>query len=180
LRLAQEPVNELTKLREELALIFPGGSFADADNWLSRQRSLRELLDVEMTFSEIFPDAPFVIKIHAGPGEVTAIAVDPRRSKLVVDRTHSGLKDFHPAFSSSARHEAPVEIIDGQLAIRFLLDTSSLEVFAQNGRTTLTELIFPIAGKRSLSLSSEGGDALSLPRVDRITIYKMKSAVLSS
>ena len=178
LRLAQDPVHELKTLREEPALIFPGGSFSDADNWLYRQRNLRDQLDVEMIFSEVFPETPFAIKIHAGAGEVTVIAIDPQRGKLVVDRTHSGLKDFHPAFAASARHGASLEIANGQLAIRFLLDTSSLEVFAQHGRVALTELIFPTAEGRSLTLSSEGGDALSMPKVDRMSIYELKSAVL--
>ena len=44
----------------------------------------------------------------------------------------SGLKEFHPAFAGS-RHAAPLRITDGHLTIRFLLDTSSLEVFAQDG-----------------------------------------------
>jgi fructan beta-fructosidase len=177
LRLAQEPVHELKKLRKEPALIFSGKSFADADKWLSKQSNLCELLDVEMTFSEVFPAAPFVINIRAGIGEVTAIAVDPENGKLVVDRTHSGLKGFHPAFSASARHEAPLEITDGRFTIRFLLDASSIEVFAQNGRTALTDLIFPAAGQRSIGLSSEGGKALSMPKVDRITIHELESAV---
>ena len=164
----------MKKLREEPPLVFPGGSFADADNWLFQQRNLPELLDVEMTFSEVSPDTPFVINIRAGTGEVTAIAVDPESGKLAVDRTHSGLKGFHPAFSASARHEAPVEIANSKFTVRFLLDTSSLEVFAQDGRTALTDLIFPTAGKRSISLSSEGGKALSMPKVDRITIHDAK------
>jgi sucrose-6-phosphate hydrolase SacC (GH32 family) len=142
-----------------------------------RSRNLRELLDVQMTFSEVSPAAPFVINIRAGTGEVTAIAVDPESGKLAVDRTHSGLKGFHPAFSASARHEAPVEIAGGQFTIRFLLDTSSLEIFAQGGRTALTNLIFPTAGERSISLSSEGGKALLMPKVERITIHVLRSAV---
>jgi fructan beta-fructosidase len=177
LRLAQEPVDELKKLRKELASVFPGGTFADADKWLYQQRNLPELLDVEMTFSAVSPDTPLVINIRAGAGEVTAIAVDPESGKLVVDRTHSGFNGFHPAFSASARHEAPVEIANSKFTIRFLLDASSLEVFAQDGRTALTDLIFPAAGKRSISLSSEGGKALSMPKVDRITIHELKSAV---
>jgi fructan beta-fructosidase len=177
LRLAQEPVDELKKLRKELASVFPGGTFAEADKWLYQQRNLPELLDVEMTFSAVSPDTPLVINIRAGAGEVTAIAVDPESGKLVVDRTHSGLNGFHPAFSASARHEAPVEIANNKFTIRFLLDASSLEVFAQDGRTALTDLIFPATGKRSISLSSEGGKALSMPKVDRITIHELKSAV---
>ena len=177
LRLTQKPVNELEKLREEPSLLFPGGSFADAGKWLSEQRNFPELLDVEMTFSEVSSDTPFVINIHAGAGEFTAIEVDPESGKLAVDRTHSGLKGFHPAFWASARHEAPVKIANSKFAIRFLLDTSSIEVFAQDGRTALTDQIFPSAGKRSISLSSEGGKAFSMPKVEQISIHPLKSAV---
>jgi fructan beta-fructosidase len=177
LRLAQAPVEELKKLYQGSPLVFPGGSFADADNWLFQQRNLSELLDVEMSFSEVSPHTPFVINIHAGVGEVTAIAVDPQSGKLDVDRTHSGLKEFHPAFLASTRHVASVEISSGQFTVRFLLDTSSLEVFAQNGRATLTDQIFPAAGKRLISLSSEGGKALSMPTVERITIHPVRSAI---
>jgi sucrose-6-phosphate hydrolase SacC (GH32 family) len=69
-----------------------------------------------------------------------------------------------------------VDIASGQFTVRFLLDTSSLEVFAQEGRTALTDQIFPTAGKRSISLSSEGGKALSMPKVDRIAIHMLRSA----
>jgi fructan beta-fructosidase len=177
LRLAQEPVNELRSLHGGSPLVFPGGSFADADNWLFQQRNLSELLDVEMSFSEVSSDTPFVINIRAGVGEVTAISVDPQSGKVAVDRTHSGLKGFHPAFSASTRHEAPVEISSGQFTMRFLLDTSSLEVFAQGGRTALTDQIFPTAGKRLISLSSEGGNARSMPTVERIAIHLVRSAI---
>jgi fructan beta-fructosidase len=178
LRLAQKPVEELEVLREEPALVFSGGSFAVADLWLYQQRDLNELLDVELTFSEVFPTAPFVINIHSGRAEVTAIAIDPRKGQLAVDRTYSGLRGFHPAFAASCRHVAPLRIANGHLKIRLLLDTSSLEVFAQDGESVLTDLIFPSAGKRSIGLSSEGGNAVSMPKVERITTHNLRSAVL--
>jgi fructan beta-fructosidase len=177
-RLAQKPIEELGALREEPALVFSGGTFAAADHWLYQQSELNELLDVEMAFGEVFPNAPFVINIHTGAAEVTTIAIDPREGQLAVDRTHAGIKGFHPAFAASCRHAAPLRIADGSLKIRFLLDTSSLEVFAQDGEIALTELIFPSPDKRSISLSSEGGDAACLPKVERIAIYKLRSAVL--
>ena len=50
------------------------------------------------------------------------------------------------------------------------MDTSSLEAFAQNGETTLTELIFPAAGPRRFNLSTDG-DA---PGIGGITIHALK------
>jgi fructan beta-fructosidase len=178
LRLAQRPVEELEILREEPGLEFSGGSFAAADLWLYQLSELNELLDVEMTFSEMLPSAPFVINIHTGSAEVTAIAIDPREGRVAIDRTHSGIKNFHPAFAASSRHAAPLRITNGNLKIRFLLDTSSLEVFAQDGEVVLTDLIFPSPGQRSMGLSSEGGNALSMPKVERITIHKLRPAAI--
>jgi len=54
--------------------------------------------------------------------------------------------------------------------VRLLLDRSSPEVFAQNGETVITELIFPRAGVRKLRLSSEG----TAPSVEGITIHRLK------
>ena len=89
------------------------------------------------------------------------------RSRLAVDRTHSGRVDFHRDFA--ARHEAALRIVDGRVNVLVLMDTSSLEVYAQNGETTLTELIFPTAGPRNLSIEADA-DA---PVVGGITIHAL-------
>ena len=168
LRLVQKPVAELQKLRGPEARKFPGGTFAAAAGWLAAQMNLPALLDVEMTFTGVTVKSAFSIHLHTGKDEVTVIAFDAARSRLAVDRTHSGRVDFHRDLP--ARHEGPLRIADGRVDVRVLLDTSSLEVFAQNGETTLTELIFPTAGARSLSIQVDS-DA---PGVGGITIYAMK------
>ncbi len=87
-----------------------------------------------------------------------------------MDRTRSGRTNFHRAFP--ARHEAPLRVTDGRVTLRLLIDTSSLEVFAQNGETVLTELIFPAAAPRSLSLRND----VEVPRVESIAIHALKPA----
>jgi sucrose-6-phosphate hydrolase SacC (GH32 family) len=125
-------------------------------------------LDVEFTFTGISAKSAFTLQLHTGADEATAVHLNGARSRLIVDRTHSGRTDFHRAFSS--RHEAPLRLIEGRVALRLLLDTSSLEVFAQNGETVLTELIFPAAGPRRLSLTNSG----ETMRVDGITIHAIR------
>ena len=85
-----------------------------------------------------------------------------------MDRTRSGQTGFHPAFP--ARHEAPLRIADGHCTVRLLVDTSSLEVFAQNGETALTELIFPTAGTRRVSITTDG----EAPGLSGITIHSLR------
>ena len=132
------------------------------------QTNLAPLLDVELDFNGITAKSGFTLQLNAGPGEATTIQFKGAQSRLVLDRTRSGKTDFHARFA--ARHEAPVRITDGRVTLRLLLDTSSLEVFAQNGETVHTEIIFPTAGSRSLTLTNDG----EAPRVGTITIHAIK------
>jgi fructan beta-fructosidase len=167
-RLVQRPVAELLKLREPVPRQFPGGTFDAGVKWLLNQTNLPSLLDVEFTFTGISAKSVFTLQLHTGADEATAVHLDGARSRLIVDRTRSGRTAFHREFSS--RHEAPLRLIDGRVALRLLLDTSSLEVFAQNGETVLTELIFPTAGPRRLSLTNSG----ETMHVDGITIHAIR------
>ena len=148
---------------------FSGGTFAAAAAWLAEQKNLAPLLDVEMTFTGVTAKSSFSIHLHTGKDELTSIACDAARGRLAVDRTRSGRVDFHAKFP--ARHEAPLRIADGRCSVRLLLDTSSLEVFAQGGETVLAELIFPTAGPRNVSIAADGGAA---PSVQSITIHALK------
>jgi fructan beta-fructosidase len=168
LRLVQQPVADVLKLREAAPRKFSGGTFAAAAEWLHDQPNLPPLLDVELTFTGVTAKSAFTLQLHTGPGEATALVLDGVRARLTVDRTRSGKTDFHAKFS--ARHEAPLRITDGRVTLRLLVDTSSLEVFAQNGETVLTELIFPTAAPRSLSLTNDG----EAPGVGGLAIYAVK------
>lgn len=170
IRLAQEPVASLSDLQDGPPQVFNGGSFSEASDWLSQHQELPALLDVKLTFTEVRGATPFQIALHTGPGESTIIEVNAGTGKITVDRSRSGAVGFHPRFGG--RSAAPLQIEDGKVNVRFLLDTSSLEVFAQDGVSVLSNLIFPATGPRSLSLSAEGS---STPSVDRIEIQPLKS-----
>ena len=86
----------------------------------------------------------------------------------MLDRTRSGKTDFSRAFP--AVHIAPLESRDA-LRLHLFLDTSSLEAFADDGGTVLTELIFPAGTERKLKLASEKS-----PRVKRFEIWELNSA----
>ena len=171
IRLVQQPVAELDQLREPLPLTFSGGSFADAASWLASRTNLPPLLDIEMTFTNVSVECPFAVIIHTGQNQQTSIACEPALKQLVVDRRQSGLTAFHPDFSG--RYQAPLDLDGGVYKLRLLLDSSSLETFAQEGKVVLSTLIFPSPGPRSLSMILGRGGK---PYVSGITIYKMKSA----
>jgi fructan beta-fructosidase len=52
-----------------------------------------------------------------------------------------------------------VPLQDGRLRLRIYLDRCSVEVFAQDGLTTITDLVFPAEGSTALAVFAEGEGA---------------------
>ncbi len=83
------------------------------------------------------------LKLLANREHYTAVGFDPAKKVLFVDRTHSGLTDFSRDFP--ARIEAPLTVQGSSVKLEILVDRSSIEVFADDGRVVSTNLIFPPA-----------------------------------
>jgi sucrose-6-phosphate hydrolase SacC (GH32 family) len=168
LRMTQRPISELKKLRGTHHSYSPL-SLTDASSWLVRQKFQSELLEVEAEFA-MPPDAgEFSINILTATNELTTVH-RTAEGKLLLDRTRSGVTNFHRKFS--ALHEAPLPARNGVVSLRLFLDTSSLEVFGNDGEVVITDLILPSSGPRTLSLSGTG----DTPRVKRLDVWELKSA----
>ena len=91
-------------------------------------------------------------------GGATRIGIRPVSGELLVDRTNSGDTGFHDAFPSVST--APIQPgPDGTYSLQIFIDQCSVEIFAQDGLVTLTELVFPDPSATSLALYSSGGTA---------------------
>ena len=101
-------------------------------------------------------------------GEKSIIEYNPEKHTLLFDRTRSGITDFSsnfPAITVAPTHEK-----DGKISIRIFIDRSSIEVFGNNGKANMTNLVFPNSPYSSLKISSEGGKTI----VSNLTIYSVK------
>ena len=123
--------------------------------------------------TETLPVAGEVVRIDAviAPGDAesvglsvlgddesaTRIGYDAASGRLFVDRRDSGNTGFHPSFASL--DDAPVALDDGRLALTVYVDRSSVEVFTGDGRTTITDQVFPNAGADAISLWADGDGA---------------------
>ena len=87
------------------------------------------------------------------------------QSTLSFDRTQSGLVDFSQDFPAVT--VTPTHSSLGKVKLRFFIDRSSMEVFEQEGRFAMTNLVFPTSPYTTLSLQSEGGNA----KVTNLQIY---------
>jgi fructan beta-fructosidase len=155
IRLVQQPVAELERLRGErqtvAARAIPEGTVA-----LSPQvagKALEIVAELEAGSA-----AEFGLKVRTGDGEETVIGVDPKGGQLFVDRTHSGDVGFHKDFAAG-RQTAPLPIERGRVRLRVLVDWSSVEVFAADGRVAITDQIFPSPSSDGVALYAKGGTA---------------------
>jgi sucrose-6-phosphate hydrolase SacC (GH32 family) len=83
----------------------------------------------------------FGVRFGWGDGDAATLAVDAAAGEVRLDRTSSGLVDFHESFASVER--APLDTVDGRTELDVFIDACSLEVFVQGGLATITDLVFP-------------------------------------
>lgn len=157
LRLVARPVPALRALRGPLRRrgprLLPAGATVDLGPEMAG-----DALEIRAVFAMGDADAAG-LSVRRGPGgEETRIGIDARRGTLFVDRTRSGRCDFHPGFA--ARHDAPLRVgPDGVATLHLFVDRASVEVFADDGASVLTDLIFPSPESRGVALFAEGGAA---------------------
>lgn len=106
-------------------------------------------------------------------GGVIIVGYDRTAGKLFVDRTRSGRVDFSKDFP--ARTEAPLHLIGSALQLHLLVDRNSLEVFADNGRIAMTNLIFPAAGEIKLEAYAKDSKVKKV----HLDLWELKSAHLT-
>ena len=94
-------------------------------------------------------------KLLAAGGTFTLVGFDREKQQLFVDRTHSGDTSFNKDFP--ARTTAPLQLDGSELRLRVLVDRSSIEVFADDGRIAITNLVFPPQSARGIEFYSKGG-----------------------
>lgn len=104
----------------------------------------------------------------------TRIGYDARAGRVFVDRTDSGNTDFHPAFASV--DDAPVALDeDGTVTLELYLDKASVELLTADGRTTITDQVFPNAGADRISAWSQGGEAT----ISSITVTPLRPSMFA-
>ncbi|MGO4548529.1 PfkB family carbohydrate kinase [Paenibacillus sp. 2TAB23] len=154
IRLISEPVEELTGLRGQPATNL-SGTVLSGDRLLDGLSGNAYEIEVEFEWSDV---GEFGLKVCQSDREETVIGFEADSGFLYIDRTRSGESSFHELFP--CKHGAKVETDGKQLKLRIFIDQCSVEVFANDGRVVLTDLIFPDSSSNGVALYSKGGDVL--------------------
>jgi levanase len=87
---------------------------------------------------------------NAPAQEETLVGVNTEKGLLFLDRSHSGKTDWSPDFPARmiARLKHPQL---GSIHLEIVVDKNSVEVFADDGETVLSSLIYPSESSRGLS-----------------------------
>lgn len=149
-QLVQRPVGELSDVRANRRAW--SGALTDGSGAEFRGSAV----DVVATFR--LGTAQVVgVDVFAGPGGRIRVGYDVTAGELFVDRTDSGETQVSQQFP--ARHSTPLTVDDGVLSLRVVADRSCVEVFAQDGRAVLTDLVFPDSGSDRVAPFATGGRA---------------------
>ena len=92
-------------------------------------------------------------------GEQVVMTYNTADRTFSFDRTKSGLSDFSDAFAAVTT--TPTYEKNGKVALRIFIDRSSIELFGNNGKFVMTNLVFPTAPYTTLSIASEGNATLT-------------------
>ncbi len=106
--------------------------------------------------------------------EETLLGVDTERGQIFLDRTHSGNTAWSPGFP--ARMTAPLKHPQVEsIHLEIVVDSSSIEVFAEDGETVLTSLIYPSESSQGLSFYSTPMPPGSEPaRIRNVELYPIE------
>jgi fructan beta-fructosidase len=168
LRLVQKPVQELRKIRGE-RFQKKHLSLSEANDWLKSRNIAGPLWEIEAQI-DVRKESDFTVKLFEAPNQATILHWDAKREVLTLDRTQSGRVDFNPQFSG--KYEAPLKANEGKLRLHLFLDTSSIEVFGNEGQTVMTALVFPNETTQPFSVESKGST-----QIDHLIIWKLKPSV---
>ncbi|MGB8022325.1 MAG: sucrose-6-phosphate hydrolase [Candidatus Nanopelagicales bacterium] len=145
-RLVQWPVPELDQLHGD-PVVFGDVAVASGQA-VSLPGVEGACLDLYVS-ADPAPGAALVVGLREGPGQATLLTVDPWSGSVTLDRGTSG-RGERGAVSGHLESA-------GSFTLRLLVDNSSVEVFVNGGRVTMSARIYPDVDATGISFAAHGG-----------------------
>lgn len=121
------------------------------------------LLDIDARRSDVVS-----LELKNDENEKVVMKYDVAAHTLSFDRRESGVVDFSQDFPAVT--VSPTFENENRVSLRVFIDRSSIEVFGNDGKFVMTNLVFPTKPYSTLSMSSQGGDA----KIENLKIYSIK------
>lgn len=166
--LTQMPVRETEQLRKESMRWNDVTVTPETPFW---QKVKEDLLEIEADIDIRFGEEVHIGLTSSGEGEIV-IGYDPKNQWIFIDRSKSGITDFHASFAS--KHGARIAALNGKIKLHIWLDRNSVEVYADHGLVALTDQIFPDAPIENVEVSTKSGQVV----LDSLQIHTLKSITI--
>jgi sucrose-6-phosphate hydrolase SacC (GH32 family) len=152
LRFVQQPVEEINGHAWPLASI-TNQALAPGQTLLSNIHA--RTLDIEISFTPS-PGSTLTLAVRKGGSQQTLVRYVQSSNQLSVDRNASGNTSYDSA--AGGVHTATVRPgANGEVHLRVLVDTCSIEVFGGEGEAVISNLIFPDVSADGVALTVAGG-----------------------
>ena len=162
------PAPEVKQLRDRLTTKINRSTIGKKPRTVQLPASNDGICEIVMDIEAYKADAIDLVLSNSS-GDKVKMQYDTRKHTLSFDRTESGIVDFSenfPAVTVTPTHEA-----DGRIQLRIFIDRSSMEVFGNDGRFVMTNLVFPSVPYTTLALSSQGGNA----KISNLKIFSINT-----
>lgn len=154
-KLIQSPIKEIEKYRngkiEYSGVLLEQNKPIELDGVSGKRIELIAELDTEKS-------EKCGVKLFVGNGEQTLVYYDARKNAVVLDRSKSGVY-IHGNEPNCDTRSANVGK-GGKIKLRIFLDNTSVEVFINDGKATLTANIYADANSDGVQFFAEGGNAV--------------------
>ena len=103
--------------------------------------------------------ADFSITLFNTGGQKLVIGYDKATNHYFIDRTGSGKTDFEKGFAK--KHLAPRLATAANIELTLIIDIASVELFADNGLSVMTEIFFPDNNYSNITIQAPGNFKIS-------------------
>lgn len=156
IRLIQQPVVEIKSLRTNH--YYSDSSIINHTKQVSSFKPERNVYELIVEFENIDANE-FGINVCVGNNQKTVIGYNTLAENVYVDRRESGNDEFSAIFPKI--NYGPLKNRDNRFKFHLFIDNCSIEVFANDGETTLTSKIYPDPSSLGIEFfSSEGSTKL--------------------
>ncbi|WP_233204071.1 glycoside hydrolase family 32 protein [Halegenticoccus soli] len=162
----QHPADEITATRTKTLVELDSEIITPSKDPLAKQEVEGRTVELIGTIDPLSSDR-VGLRVRQGDTQESVISYDVVEEVLHFDRTNAG--EFFDAgyYGTSSMPMEPLD--DGTIALRVLIDRCSVEVFANNGRRTMTNLVYPDWNSTGISLFAEEGAA----KVEHLIAYEL-------
>lgn len=112
----------------------------------------------------------FEVILENDSGENFRMGYDKKSGMFYTDRTNSGLINFNSQFAAKLKQLMPLEIKLSEMKILLVIDSSSVEIFLNDGEKVMTNLVYPSSPWDNLKIVTDSTEKVHDFKIQKVFI----------